>query len=399
METLFLKQERLLANTDMRIVREDMKKVHWNNRLIAIRGSRGVGKTTLMLQYIKKNYESGSRKVLYCTLDGIYFGRHTLLELAEAFYVQGGIHLFLDEVHKYPNWSREIKEIYDLYPELQIVISGSSMLNILQADVDLSRRCIPYNMHGLSLREFMIFYEHIELPVYTLKEILENASDICAMVNKNCRPVQLFHTYLQEGYYPFFNGNREDYYIQIENVVNLIIEQEMTLLCGIDPAYVRKLKSLLEILASSVPYEVDITKLAGMIGLTRNTVLSYLQHLDRAELVHLLYADLKSVKKMQKPDKIYLHNPNMLYAISSTEVKVGTVREVFAVNQLSVGHSVEYGKTHGDLRVNSRYTFEIGGADKTFKQVAGMPDAYVFSDNLEYATGKKMPLWLLGLLY
>lgn len=398
MDALFFKQERLLDNVDMHIVRDDMKRVHWNNRLIAIRGSRGVGKTTLMLQYIKRNFEPGSRQVLYCTLDSIYFGTHTLLDLAESFYIQGGTHLFLDEVHKYPGWSREIKEIYDLYPKLKVVFSGSSLLNILHADADLSRRCIPYNMHGLSFREFLIFYKNISLPAYTLEDLLNNAAVICMKVNRKCRPVQMFHEYLNVGYYPFYNGNKEDYYMQIENVVNLIIEQEMTLLCGIDPAYVRKLKALMDVLASSVPYEVDITKLAGMIGLSRNTVLSYLQCLGRAELLHLLYADLKSVKKMQKPDKIYLHNPNMLYAVSSTEVNRGTIREVFAVNQFSVGHTVEYGKK-ADLRVDGHYTFEIGGADKTFKQVANVPDAYILADGLEYATGRKLPLWLVGFLY
>lgn len=398
MDTLFLKQARLLSNVDMHIVREDMKKIHWNNRLTAIRGARGIGKTTLMLQYIKQNYGLDSQEALYCTLDGLYFGTHTLLDLAEAFHMQGGTRLFLDEVHKYPNWSREIKEIHDLYPKLKIVISGSSLLNILQADADLSRRCIPYDMHGLSFREYILFYKNIALPVYKLEDLLENAAEICVEVNRKCRPVQLFHEYLQVGYYPFFNGDRADYHMQIENVVNLIVEQEMPLLCGIDPAYVRKLKALLEILASSVPYEVDISKLAGMIGLSRNTVLNYLQCLGRAGLLYLLYADLKSVKKMQKPDKIYLHNPNMLYAVSSSEVKSGTVREVFAVSQLSVGHVVEYGKK-GDLRVDGRYTFEIGGADKSFKQVADVPDAYVLSDNLEYVIGRKWPLWSVGLLY
>ena len=195
-----------------------------------------------------------------------------------------------------------MKEAYELYPSMRIVFSGSSLLNILNADADLSRRCLPYNMYGLSFREFLIFYKNIHLPLYSLPEILENAGRICQEVNEKCRPVQMFDEYLHEGYYPFFTGNREDYYINIENVVNLILEQEMPLLCGVDPAYIRKLKALLGILATSVPYEVDITKLAGAIGLTRNSVITYLQNLDRAELLKLLYSDLLSVKKMQKPD-------------------------------------------------------------------------------------------------
>lgn len=399
MDSLFLKQERLLAQTSIGIVRELMTKIHWDNRLIAIRGSRGVGKTTLMLQYIKLNYTPGSREVLYCALDSIYFSNHTLLDLAEKFYLQGGKHLFLDEVHKYPAWSKELKEVYDLYPSLRVVFSGSSLLNILNADADLSRRCLPYNMFGLSFREFLMFYKNIQFPVISLQEVLQGASDICREVNERCRPVQMFKEYLQDGYYPFFTGNREDYYINIENVVNLILEQEMPLLCGVDPAYIRKLKALLGILASSVPYEVDITKLAGIIGLTRNSVITYLQNLNRAELLKLLYSDLASVKKMQKPDKIYLQNPNLLYAIASTSVQIGTARETFAVNQLAVNHEVEYGRTQGDFVVDHKYTFEIGGADKTFKQIADLPDSFVLADDIEYATGKKLPLWIVGMTY
>lgn len=399
MDSLFLKQERLLAQTSIGIVRELMTKIHWDNRLIAIRGSRGVGKTTLMLQYIKLNYTPGSREVLYCALDSIYFSNHTLLDLTEKFYLQGGKHLFLDEVHKYPAWSKELKEVYDLYPSLRVVFSGSSLLNILNADADLSRRCLPYNMFGLSFREFLMFYKNIQFPVISLQEVLQGASDICREVNERCRPVQMFKEYLQDGYYPFFTGNREDYYMNIENVVNLILEQEMPLLCGVDPAYIRKLKALLGILASSVPYEVDITKLAGIIGLTRNSVITYLQNLNRAELLKLLYSDLASVKKMQKPDKIYLQNPNLLYAIASTSVQIGTARETFAVNQLAVNHEVEYGRTQGDFVVDHKYTFEIGGADKTFKQIADLPDSFVLADDIEYATGKKLPLWIVGMTY
>lgn len=399
METLFIKQERLLAQTSTEIIREPMQRIHWNNRLIAIRGSRGVGKTTLMLQYIKLNYPAGSREVLYCTLDSIYFSNHTLLELAERFYLQGGKQLFLDEVHKYPTWSKELKEIYDLYPSLQVVFSGSSLLNILNADADLSRRCLSYRMYGLSFREYLRFYKQISLPVHPLPEILENAGEICREMNAECRPVQMFNEYLHEGYYPFFTGNREDYYMSIENIINLILEQEMPLLCGVDPAYVRKLKALLGILSSSVPYEVDVTKLAGVIGLTRNSVITYLQSLERAELLKLLYSDLLSVKKLQKPDKIYLQNPNLLYAIASSPVQIGTARETFVVNQLSVNHEVEYGKTKGDFVVDHTYTFEVGGADKSFKQIANLPNSFVLADNLEYATGKKLPLWIVGLTY
>ena len=399
MDTLFAKQERLLSITSTDIVRDIINRIHWQHNLIGIRGSRGVGKTTLMKQYIKLNYPSGSREVLYCSMDSIYFSNHSLLDLIEKFYQHGGKHLFLDEVHKYATWSKELKEANDLYPDLRIVFSGSSLLNILNADADLSRRCLPYTMPGLSFREFLKFYKGIDFPVYSLEGILEQPGIICSEVNSKCRPLQMFDEYLHEGYYPFFTGNREDYYINLENVVNFILEQEMPLLCGIDPAYVRKLKALLGILAVSVPYEVDITRLATVIGITRNSVVSYLQSLDRAELLKLIYSDLLSIKKMQKPDKIYIQNTNMLFAIADSPVKIGTVRETFVVNQLSVKHQVEYGKTHGDFSVDGKYTFEVGGADKTFQQIAGLPNSYILADDIEFASGKKLPIWLVGFLY
>lgn len=399
MEELFVKQERLLAQTSTQIVRELMHKIHWNNRLVSIRGSRGVGKTTLMLQYIKLNYSPGTHEALYCTLDSIYFSNHSILELVKNFYQMGGKHLFLDEVHKYPTWSKEIKEVYDMYPFLKVVISGSSLLNILNADADLSRRCLPYNLNGLSFREFLCFYKKIEIPFYSLEDVLRHAPQICREINEVCRPVQMFYEYLHEGYYPFFTGNREDYYMNIENIVNLILEQEMPLLCGIDPAYIRKLKALLGVLSSTVPYEVDMSKLASVIGLSRNSLLAYLQSLERAELLKLLYSDLYSVKKMQKPDKVYIQNPNLLYALGGNSVVIGTARETFTVNQLSVGHDVEYGKKNGDFVIDRKYTFEVGGADKTFKQIANVPDSYILADNLEYASGNKLPLWIVGLTY
>lgn len=399
MDTLFIKQSRLLAATSTEIVRDAMTKIRWNNHLIAIRGSRGVGKTTLMLQYIKLNYTASSREALYCTLDSIYFSNHSLLDLAEQFYLQGGKHLFLDEVHKYASWSKEVKEISDLYPSMRIVISGSSLLNILNAEADLSRRCLPFNLSGLSFREYLHFYKGFNFPAATLDEILSNHDAMCAEVNAVCRPVGLFSDYLQEGYYPFFQGNREDYFILIENVLNLILEQEMPLLCGIDPAYVCKLKALLGVLATTVPYEVDLVKLASVIGLSRNSLLSYLQSLDKAEILKLLYSDVRSVKKMQKPDKIYLQNPNLLYAISTKPVDIGTARETFVVNQLSPKHLVEYGKEQGDFLIDGKYTFEVGGADKTFKQIAGIKDSYVLADGIEFASGNKLPIWLMGFVY
>lgn len=365
---------------------------------MAIRGSRGVGKTTLIRQYIKKTYGIQPGEALYCVLDSIYFSNHTLLELAERFHMMGGRHLFLDEVHKYPTWSREIKEIIDLYPDMRVTFSGSSLIQILNADADLSRRVLSYTMEGLSFREFLHFYKQTDLPVHSLKEVLSSPDEICNEVNAVCHPQPLFEEYLRVGYYPFYDGEEVEYYSRIENVINFIVEQELPQFCGIDTSYTRRIKALLLYLANNVPYEVNIAKLSTYLELNKQTVLNYLGSLQRAELLHLLYSDNKSVSRMQKPDKIYLHNPNLFYALGQ-QSKIGTIRESFAVNQLSCCHTVEYGKAQGDFLIDGDITFEVGGQDKTFDQVANVPNSYILADRMEYPVGKKLPLWMIGLLY
>lgn len=399
METLFRRQDRLLQITPTAIVRGMMERINWDAQLIAIRGARGVGKTTLMLQYIKINYPAYTRAALYCALDSIYFTNHSLLDLAEQFYLSGGKHLFLDEVHKYPTWSKEIKEIYDLYPEIKVVFSASSLLHILNGDADLSRRCIPYTVQGLSFREFLLFYHGIDIKKRQLDDMLAHPEELCSEVNSKCRPIQHFKEYLQYGYYPFYLRNQTDYYTSIENIANFIIETELPMLCGVDIANVRKLKSLLNILSTSVPFEVDISKLSSAIGVHRNTTVSYLYHMDRAKLLNLLFSDVKSVKKMQKPDKIYLENPNTLYALASQPVAIGTARETFAVNQLGYEHVVEYSKQHGDFKVDGKYVFEVGGEGKGYKQIANMADSFILADDTETPYGNKLPLWTVGFLY
>lgn len=398
MDTLFKKHRTLISQTNTGIVREIMKSVNWEKQLVSIRGSRGVGKTTLMRQYIKQMYGVNAGEALYCVMDSMYFTSHTLMEVAERFHLMGGKHLFLDEVHKYPTWSKELKEIIDLWPDMKITFTGSSLLQILNADADLSRRVLSYDMAGLSFREYLRFYKNIELPVHTLKEVLEDADAVCDEVCKVCHPQPLFEEYLRAGYYPFYDGDEQEYYSRIENVVSFIIDQEMTQLCGVDPSYTRKLKAMMLFLANNVPYDVNIAKLASYLELNKNTVLSYLSSMQKAELLHLLYADNKSVTKMQKPDKIYVHNPNMLCALSSN-LNVGTLRECFVVNQLSVGHTVEYGKTQGDFLIDGKITVEVGGQDKSFDQIADIPNSYILADSMEFPIGKKLPLWVVGLLY
>lgn len=399
MDALLNRYKRLLSVTSTAHIRSLMNTIHWNHRLIAIRGARGVGKTTLMLQYLKLHYADNTRAALYASLDGVYFTQHTLTELVEQFYLRGGKHLFLDEVHKYPGWSREIKNVYDEYPDLKIVFTGSSLLRILNAEADLSRRCISYDMQGLSYREYLQFYHQIEVRPYSLDEILSDPDKICMDVNAKCRPLAYFDEYLQYGYYPFYMEGGKDYYTRLENVVNMILEIELPQQCGVDISNIRKLKSLLTILSSEVPLMVDITKLSSMAEMSRTTLLTYLQYLNRAKLISLLYSDLNSLKKLQKPDKIYMENTNLLYALSLKEVNKGTLREVFMVNQLSNEHRIEYCTRSADYTIDGKYTIEVGGKSKDGKQIAQVENAFIAADNIEYAAGNKIPLWTFGFLY
>lgn len=398
MEALFKKHKMLISQINTGIVREMMHSVNWEKQLVAIRGSRGVGKTTLIRQYIKQKFGISAGEALYCVMDSMYFANHTLLELAEQFHLMGGTHLFLDEVHCYPTWSREIKEIIDLYPNMKITFTGSSLIQILNADADLSRRVLSYTMEGLSFREYLQFYKGIHIPVYSLEDILTNYDDICAETNKLCHPQPLFEEYLRVGYFPFYDGEEEEYYSRIENVIDFIVGQELPQFCGVDPANTRKVKALIQFLADSVPYELNIAKLSARLELNKNTVLSYINSLGRAELLMLLYSDSKTITRLQKPDKIYLHDPNMFYALGFGE-KIGTIRECFLINQLSVNHTVEYGKEQGDFIIDGNITIEVGGPDKTFVQVANIPNSYIFADRIELPVGKKLPLWMAGLVY
>lgn len=397
MDTLITRCRRLISVTKTDFVRDIANRINWDCHLISIRGARGVGKTTLMLQYLKL-HDIDYKSKLYVSLDSNYFTRHSLLDFVEKFYQQGGKHLFLDEVHKYPGWSNEIKEIYDSYPDLKLVISGSSLIDILNADADLSRRCIPYVMQGLSYREYLAMAYKIDLPIITLEELLTSPESLCDNINYQCRPLAYFEEYLKQGYYPFIIEGEQEYPIRIENVINFILEVELPQLCNVDISNIRKIRSLLTILASKVPLQVDMTKISAAAGIARTTLLSYLQILHRARLLNLLYSGDESVKKMQKPDKIYLENPNMIDVLSLTGGNIGTIREVFVVNQLSYQHKVEYTKA-GDILVDKKYTIEIGGKSKDGKQIANIHDSYIAADNIEYPSGNKIPLWAFGFIY
>ena len=388
--------------TPMNIIRQCSKEINWDTPLMALRGPKGVGKSTIMRQYIKQHYSISDRSVLYCSCDGAYFASHSIMDLVEQFYRMGGKHLFLDEIHKYPNWSREIKEAYDLYADdMRIVLSGSSLLSLQQGDADLSRRCVNHDIQGLSFREFLYFFKNIDIPKYTLEQLLSYPWQLIEQLHAVCRPLQFFSEYLQCGYYPYHLQIKDivDYYSTIENTVSYVIDDELPRICKVEVSNTRKMKALVNILSISVPYDVDIKRLSIQSGLQRNTIIEYLSYLDSAKILHLLYSDYYNAKKMQKPDKILMDNSNMLYAMASQPVNIGTVRETFAANQLGQAHLVEYGKTKGDFRVDGKYTFEVGGADKDYKQIADIPDSYILADDMEYPQGNKLPLWLIGFLY
>lgn len=399
MEQLFERKEQLLRLISLNFVRDIMNDINWNAQLICIRGARGVGKTTLMLQYIKKNYKAMSREVLFVSLDTVYFSNHSLLDLASDFYKNGGKHLFLDEVHKYPTWSREIKEIYDLYPDMRVVISGSSLLSIIGGDADLSRRCIPYNMQGFSFREYLRFYHNIDVRKFSITEILNSPEELCTAVLEKCQPLPLFKTYLKYGYYPFYIKNKVNYYTLIEQVLSYVVEMELPQVFNVEVSMARKIKSLMGIISNSLPYEVDATKLSGAIGVHRTTVVNYLYMLEKASMINLLFDESKTIKKLQKPDKIYLENTNLLYAISSDAIDIGTVRETFCVNQLSFCNTVEYSKKKGDFLIDGKFTIEVGGKSKGFSQIAGVQNSFVFADDIDMPFGRKLPLWMLGFMY
>jgi len=403
MDALFRKSDRLLANTSMEIIREKMDEIHWNSQLISIIGAKGVGKSTLIKQYLKQNFELGDRRVLYCSADTVDFSMRTLVGLAEEFVIHGGELLVIDEIHKYhsgtSDWSREIKEIYELFPDLKMIVSGSSLLRLKEGDADLSRRVIKYTMSGLSFREALRFYHGLTFPIWSLEDILAHPYDLWQMVSSKCKPIVLFKEYLEKGYYPFLLEGEGEYYTRIEQVINYIIETELPQICKVDVANVRKIQALIALICSEVPFELNANKIASALEIGRDTVVEYFKYLGDAKVLNLLYSDKKKIGKLTKPDKIYMENTNLIYALVPTKIDVGTLRETFAVGSLSKSHDVEYSKTQGDFKVDNKYTFEIGGRSKNFSQIAGVKDSYIFADDWDMPDGAKLPLWMLGFLY
>jgi predicted AAA+ superfamily ATPase len=397
MEKLLLKSNRKIEEIDLTFQRFLISENIFKHRLIAIKGARGTGKTTLLLQFAKK-YLPKDNTVFYFAMDDLFFSKNTLYSLAEQFIINNGKYLLIDEVHKYPNWSRELKLIYDDFPSLQIIFTSSSVLNILKAESDLSRRAISFELPELSLREFIEFESKIKLPVLKLNEILENHQEIAFRFLKKIKPVFEFNKYLKYGQYPYFIEGVEDYYQKVMHTIQLIMDVDISAIENLDYNNIVKLKKLLFAVATSVPFTPNISKLSEKIELSRPFMIKALEILEKAHLLIQLHQSNKGVSQLSKPEKIYLRNTNLIYAIAEENAVIGNLRETFFINQLTHDHKINLPK-NGDFLVNDTYTFEVGGKNKTRQQIGAIKDAYLVIDNIETGVNKTIPLWMFGFLY
>lgn len=396
--------KRLRENSDRRINQSPegfnrflLEKIDWNNRLVGISGARGAGKTTLILQYLKREFQY-SQEAIYLELDDFYFAENSLIGFAEQFYKEGGKLLVLDEIHKYKGWSHDLKLIYDNYDSLKIIFTSSSALELYKGSHDLSRRLLMYNLPGLSIREYAFFRYQLRLPLLSLDEIVNNSREISINIAREFRPIKLFKEYTEYGYYPFFYENLSAYHKKLLNILNLVLENDLPIIYNIDFNSVLKLKKLISIIARLVPYKPNISKLANQIGVTRETLLRYLFYLEKAQIIKWLGKDTFGINYLNKPEKLFLQNTNLIYALAEESANIGSIRETFVINQLSVNHNVAYPE-RGDFMVDNLYTFEVGGKGKTLKQIAGIEDAYLIRDDIEFGAQGIIPLWMLGLLY
>jgi len=398
MENLFDSFYQHLSRTDSTFVRYLYSKIRWNNRLIAITGARGTGKTTLLLQYIKNNFGNDPKDVLYVSLDNIWFTGNRLFDLANNFQKMGGKYLFIDEVHKYENWSQEIKNIYDSFPDLQVVFTGSSMLEIYKGNADLSRRSIHYTLNGLSFREFILFEKNIDFPPITLEDLLNNHLPLATEVNKKIKPLPLFQQYLKQGYYPYYKEDTAIYLERLLHTVNVVLDTDLPAVESIEVHTIKKIKQLLLILAQRVPFSPNIKELASILEVSRKSLLNYLIFLEKAHLLSLLQQDVHGLGILTKPEKIYLNNTNLAYALEENNPNIGNLRETFFFNQLKTVGEVTSAKK-ADFIVNNKYVFEVGGQSKGHEQIVGLENGFLALDNLEYGFNNRIPLWLFGFLY
>ena len=398
MQNLFKYSQIRVNNISNKFVRYIYDQIAWDDRLIGITGARGTGKTTLMLQIIKEKFNN-SNKAIYVSMDDFYFTQNRLFDFAEEFYLNGGRYLFIDEVHKYSTWSTEIKNLYDIFTDLNIVFSGSSALQLHKSEGDLSRRVAMYHLHELSFREYINLSQKTDYPKFTLVDIIKNHNQIVPELIKNKSIIPEFNEYLEKGVYPFFIEAKAQFYDRLINTVNVIIVNDLQATDKINYQTTVKLKKIISLIADSVPFKINISELSRKSGFSRDVLLRLLEALDRANLINTLRQSSGPTGHLTKPEKIYLNNSALLKALNTNNnFSVGTLRETFFFNQLSQNHIVSYPQK-GDFLVNEKYLFEIGGKDKNNKQIAGIDNAYIAADGIEYGFENKIPLWLFGFLY
>lgn len=389
MRTLYQKFETLLGNTTTDFKRYLYHNVSWDSRMVGIIGPRGVGKTTMILQHIKQ--ELDSKQALYVSADDMYFSENRLLDLADNFYKNGGKHLFIDEIHKYTDWSRELKNIYDSFPTLKVVFTGSSVLDILKGSADLSRRAIIYNLQGLSFREYLKFYHNYETQVYSLEQILNNEVKLESIQH----PLPLFNDYLKRGYYPF--GIEDELDLRLGQIIVQTLESDIPQYANLNVGTGRKLKRLLSIIAESVPFKPNFSKISEMINVSRNSLDDYFSYMEKAGLISQLRNETSGIRGLGKVDKVYLDNSNITFNLVGERSNVGNLRETFFLNQMRVKNNViSSGKA--DFKI-ADYTFEIGGKGKQQDQIEKDGKSFVVKDDIEFGYLNVIPLWAFGLNY
>ena len=389
MEQLFEYFKRKLHDTPTDLIRYKYEEIEWGGHAFGLVGPRGVGKSTMLLQHIKTQLEV--KDTLYVSADHLYFTSHTLVELADRFYKMGGKHLFIDEIHKYDGWSTEVKQIFDSYSDLQLVISGSSILEITKGMADLSRRVPIYEMQGLSFREYLHLFHGIKMDVVKMEKLLQHEYDIPGVEH----PLPLFHDYLRRGYYPF--GSDAAYDIELMQVVVQTMESDIPLYLNTNVSVGRKLKQLLMVVAESVPFKPVMQKLADVTGINRNYIQDYLMYMERAGMIAQLRDAVGGIRGLGKIEKVYLDNTNLIYVLAPKRADIGNIRETFFMNQMRVIGDVMCSPV-SDFLVDDM-TFEIGGRKKGQKQNSEVSNRYVVKDDIETGYANVLPLWAFGLLY
>ena len=389
MDRLFEYSHKLINEADTGFFRYMYDQINWKNRMIGLIGPRGVGKTTLVLQYIKQNLNPS--ETLYVTAEDFYFVDHRLTELAEQFVKFGGKQLFIDEIHKYKDWAKELKLIYDYHKELKVVFTGSSVLDIKKGASDLSRRAVIYNMQGLSFREYLHLFHQIKVKPFTLEDILLHNVHIPELK----RPLPLFADYLKQGYYPF--ALEDDFQVRLNQIINQTLETDIPTYADMNVATGRKLKKLLSIISKSVPFKPNMSKIAEMLSASRNNMADYCLYIEEAGMIAQLRDDTGGIRGLGKVDKIYLDNTNLIYNLAPDTANVGNIRETFFLNQLRVHHHV-VSSSVSDFMIDD-FTFEVGGKNKGQRQIKNTTNAFVVKDDIENGFLNLVPLWQLGLTY